>query len=125
MKRLTLTQLLSKAVSNEDRGADETQNLESSDKYEKGEIYLFPEGLDEMTMGRSEACYITISSGYVSRVQCKIRRENMVYFLEDEISKNRTHVNEEPVGKEEPKELKDGDILRINNIEFEVGFEGD
>ncbi len=79
---------------------------------------------DEQFMGRSPACEISVDVGAVSRQHAKIVHEHGVYFVEDLKSRNGTFVNGRSVSDERHR-LRDGDRIRICDVEFTFRSSGD
>jgi sigma-B regulation protein RsbU (phosphoserine phosphatase) len=72
----------------------------------------------EVTIGRHPECEIPVmDSGRVSRRHAKVIRDKRTYFIKDLGSRNGTFLNGERVGSQ-LKRLKDGDQLRICDLEF-------
>jgi pSer/pThr/pTyr-binding forkhead associated (FHA) protein len=72
----------------------------------------------EFIIGRSEGCHLRPASDRISRKHCIIRRQEGRVTVVDLKSTNHTYVNEEQVNGE--RELKNGDRLKVGNLEFEV-----
>lgn len=66
---------------------------------------------DQLTIGRSASCDITISSQQVSRKHAQITNEQAGVFIEDLQSKNGSYHNGVPVTGR--IELEDGDLIQI------------
>ena len=58
----------------------------------------------------------------VGRTHCKIVYQDGKYSVVDLASANGTFVNGQKAVPSQPVELKDGDVLRIANIDFKVGL---
>lgn len=67
--------------------------------------------LDELLIGRDEACDIVIPERQVSRHHARVSRTPQGAFVEDLLSKNGTHVNGVLITT--PTLLQDGDIIQI------------
>ena len=65
----------------------------------------------EITVGRSTECTISIPIRWISRVHAVLRRERGQFTLEDAGSKNGVFVNGQRVIKPHP--LNDGDIIQL------------
>jgi len=70
----------------------------------------------EMVLGRHPDCDIVLDSGSVSRQHAKISFRDGRYLLQDMGSRNGTYLNSEWLHK--PALLKDGDAIRICDLEF-------
>lgn len=84
----------------------------------KNEGREIPVTENEFIIGRGEDCHLRPASDRVSRKHCAIRREEGRATITDFKSTNHTYVNGEEVTGE--RELKNGDRLKIGNLEFEV-----
>jgi pSer/pThr/pTyr-binding forkhead associated (FHA) protein len=71
-------------------------------------------------IGRAEDCQLRPRSDLISRHHCALIIEENLVAVRDFGSKNGTHVNGERVAAE--RELKDGDILKVGPLEFEVSI---
>ena len=71
---------------------------------------------EELTLGRRVDNDIVIKDPYVSKYHFKIVQDEDNYFIEDLDSANGTFLNGERL--EDAVMLKNGDIIRIGNIEF-------
>jgi pSer/pThr/pTyr-binding forkhead associated (FHA) protein len=69
-------------------------------------------------IGRGEECQLRPQSSLVSRKHCAIVVEKGGAVIEDFGSTNGTFVNDERITK--PRELKNGDRLRVGALAFEV-----
>jgi pSer/pThr/pTyr-binding forkhead associated (FHA) protein len=69
-------------------------------------------------VGRAEDCHLRPRSDTVSRHHCALLIEGALVLVRDLGSKNGTFVNDERVRPE--AEVKNGDRLRIGQLEFEV-----
>jgi len=99
----------------------EPKELKPEPKYRPGIVYSFPKK-GEMLVGRYIDSDICLPDRHVSRVHCKIKRVDGDYLIEDKTSRNGTFVNEEPVRNPSGEKLEAGDILRIVNDKFQIGF---
>ena len=70
---------------------------------------------DRISIGRNPDSYISIDDGNVSRLHCVIERNNSIFTISDNESKNGMIVNG---GKMQNRILCDGDIIRIGNYEL-------
>ena len=74
-------------------------------------------------IGRADDCQLRPRSDVISRYHCVILVEEGFVSVRDFGSKNCTFVNDEQIMGEQ--ELRDGDRLRVGQLEFAVGlFEG-
>ena len=71
---------------------------------------------DELTLGRHSDNDIYIKDPFVSKKHFKIVIDEGQYYLEDLDSANGTYLNQEKL--EDVVRLKNGDIIKIGNIEF-------
>jgi len=69
-------------------------------------------------VGRAEDCHLRPHSDLISRHHCAILQQQGVCAIHDFGSKNGTLVNGERVVGQ--RELRNGDMLKIGNLEFEV-----
>ncbi|MHC4403928.1 MAG: FHA domain-containing protein [Planctomycetota bacterium] len=69
-------------------------------------------------IGRAEDCHLRPKSEMISRHHCAILVEDGIVAVRDFGSRNGTFVNGEQV--EGGRELKNGDLLKVGNLEFEV-----
>jgi predicted component of type VI protein secretion system len=69
-------------------------------------------------VGRAEDCHLRPHSDLISRHHCAILQQQGVCAIHDFGSKNGTLVNNERVVGQ--RELRNGDMLKIGNLEFEV-----
>jgi hypothetical protein len=75
---------------------------------------------DEITIGRSESCDIGLFGGQgVEKVHARIRHKGNRYMLIDDDTPGGTYVNDEKVV--EPKELRNGDAIRLGNCVLRFG----
>lgn len=77
------------------------------------EYYLLNRELD---LGRGINNDIIIPDAYVSKQHLKIVKRDKKYYVMDLNSANGTYLNEKEVLRD--GELKDGDIIRVHNVEF-------
>lgn len=77
-------------------------------------------GAAVVTIGRATECTITLPHPSVSRLHCRIWREDGRFHIQDLDSTNRTFLNGKPVVR---AELRDGDQIGVgsNAIKFFVG----
>ncbi|MEM7558659.1 MAG: SpoIIE family protein phosphatase, partial [Planctomycetota bacterium] len=71
---------------------------------------------EETVLGRHPECDVTIDVGAVSRQHAKVHMREGQYEIADLKSRNGTFLNGELL--EQPATLKDGDLIRICDIEF-------
>jgi len=88
-------------------------NRKDSIPFKINEYYSIGEGL---TLGRRGDNDIVIKDPYVSKDHFQIVKDEDEYFLEDLNSANGTYLNGERIQDVVP--LKDGDRIRVGNIEF-------
>lgn len=88
-------------------------NRKDSLPFKINEYYTIDE---ELSLGRRGSNDIIIKNPYVSKNHFKIVKDEENYFLEDLDSANGTYLNGEIL--EDAVELKNGDILKVGNIEF-------
>lgn len=70
---------------------------------------------DEASLGRSEDNDISLSDSRVSRYHARITRRGDYFFLEDLASSNGTFVGDAQLPPRRPRELVDGDEIRIGS----------
>lgn len=77
-------------------------------------------GDEPVTIGRSPDCAVALQHPSVSRLHCKIWREDGRFHIQDLDSTNRTFLNGKPVTR---AELRDGDQIGVgsNALKFFVG----
>ena len=86
---------------------------------EEGRVYSLDK--DSIILGRQAACDIVIPVTSVSREHAKIIRADGSYFLHDNESRNGTFLNNNRVdAKLSESPLKNGDRIRICDVEFTV-----
>lgn len=88
-------------------------NRKDSIPFKINEYYSIGEGL---TLGRRGDNDIVIKDPYVSKDHFQIVKDEDEYFLEDLNSANGTYLNGERIQDVVP--LKDGDRIRVGNIEL-------
>ncbi|NLN14123.1 MAG: FHA domain-containing protein [Tissierellia bacterium] len=88
-------------------------NRKDSIPFKINEYYSIGEGL---TLGRRGDNDIVIKDPYVSKDHFQIVKDEDEYFLEDLNSANGTYLNGERIQDVVP--LKDGDRIRVGNIDF-------
>lgn len=64
--------------------------------------------------------YVITANSTVSRIHCKLLRTNSGYTVMDMNSSNGTFLNGKRLAPKVPAELRNGDILRLSNIDFNV-----
>lgn len=72
---------------------------------------------DETLIGRHQDCTLVLQSAQVSRRHAAIVRNDGQFWLQDLNSSNGTFLNGERITT---VELKDGDIIKIDQLEFKV-----
>lgn len=78
---------------------------------------------DKFLIGRADECQLRPKSESVSRRHCAIVQKDGRVLLVDLKSRNGTFVNEKQLSAEKAKILKDGDILRVGKLEFQIAIE--
>lgn len=81
--------------------------------YKINEYYTIDE---ELTLGRNQGNDIYIKDPFVSKKHFQIIEDEGDYYLEDLDSANGTYLNQEKI--EDVVKLRNGDIIKISNIEF-------
>jgi len=84
---------------------------------------LIPIKDEKFLIGRSESCQLRPKSESISRKHCAIVQKDGRLLLIDLKSRNGTFINEKQVSHEKAKILKNGDMLRCGQLEFEVLIE--
>ena len=77
---------------------------------------------DSFVIGKNAAVVDGVVSfnKMISRVHCRITKENMQYMITDLKSANGTYVNRVRLTPEQPHQIKNGDIIRFANSDFQV-----
>lgn len=77
---------------------------------------------DSFVIGKNAAVVDGVVSfnKMISRVHCRITKENMQYMITDLKSANGTYVNRVRLTPEQPHQIKNGDIIRLANSDFQV-----
>lgn len=75
---------------------------------------------DKLLIGRAEECDLRPLSEEVSRKHCAIIQKDDVLWAKDLRSRNGTFVNGLRIG--EPKQLADGDLVRVGSLELKVSI---
>ena len=78
---------------------------------------------EKFLIGRSESCQLRPKSESISRKHCVIVQKDGRVLLLDLKSRNGTFINEKQLTHEKAKILKNGDMLRCGQLEFEVLIE--
>jgi pSer/pThr/pTyr-binding forkhead associated (FHA) protein len=81
---------------------------------DSGSEKLFQLG-DVTSIGRSEDNDITLADSRVSRYHVRITRRRESFFLEDLASSNGSFIGDEQLPPHRPRELVDGDTIRIGS----------
>ena len=81
--------------------------------YKISEYYTIDE---KLTFGRNQSNDIYIKDPFVSKRHFQIIEDEGDYYLEDLDSANGTYLNQEKI--EDVVKLRNGDIVKISNIEF-------
>lgn len=79
--------------------------------------YLFEQ--DRITIGRGSGNDLTLPDQKVSTEHAEIRSDGGEYFLHDRDSKNKTYVDGQRVGEEEPYQLGSGDVFQVGDFQIE------
>lgn len=79
---------------------------------------------DEFILGKkSDSVDGVISfNKMISRIHCKINKINGQYTITDLQSSNGTYVNKARLQPNQPRQLKNGDIIRLANSDFQVSI---
>ena len=79
---------------------------------------------DDFIIGKkAESCDGVISfNKMISRTHCKINKKGLDYFITDLNSANGTFVNKIKVKANQPYPIKNGDIIRLANSDFQVSI---
>ncbi len=75
---------------------------------------------DKLLIGRAEECDLRPLSEEVSRKHCAIIQKDDVLWAKDLRSRNGTFVN--GLRMSEPKQLADGDLVRVGSLELKVSI---
>ncbi len=78
---------------------------------------------DKFLIGRSESCQLRPKSESISRKHCALVQKDGRLLVLDLKSRNGTFVNDKQLSPEKAKILKNGDHLRVGQLEFEVVIE--
>jgi predicted component of type VI protein secretion system len=78
---------------------------------------------EKFLIGRSESCQLRPKSESISRKHCIIVQKEGRVLLLDLKSRNGTFINEKQLSPDKAKILKNGDMLRCGQLEFEVLIE--
>ncbi len=73
---------------------------------------------DELTMGRSAGCQITLDDTYVSQLHTRVFRREGRYFVEDLGSTNGTYLNRNKVAA--PTPVNPGDRIQVGSTVLEL-----
>ncbi len=73
---------------------------------------------DELTMGRSAGCQITLDDTYVSQLHTRVFRREDRYFVEDLGSTNGTYLNRNKVAS--PTPVNPGDRIQVGSTVLEL-----
>lgn len=76
---------------------------------------------DEIVIGRSSECDLTIADRYLSRKHAKLVRDGERWLLEDLGSRNGTSLNGSPI--DEPAEIRPGDEIQLSGSLIKVRSE--
>lgn len=77
---------------------------------------------DSFVIGKNAAVVDGVVSfnKMISRVHCRITKEDMQYMITDLKSANGTYVNRVRLTPEQPHQIKNGDLIRLANSDFQV-----
>ena len=78
---------------------------------------------DKFLIGRSDSCQLRPKSESISRKHCALVQKNGQLLALDLKSRNGTFVNDKQLSPEKAKILKNGDKLKVGQLEFEVLIE--
>ena len=85
-------------------------NLDTREEIEiKGKVFV---------LGKSASADYQIHNDTVSRRHCLIRHRGEEYYVEDTNSTNGTYIDDEQVEPKEQVRIKNGQILKLSNVEF-------
>lgn len=103
-----------------DDGEEETTILSSSPTLTRVDDGTSFPIHDNFVIGkeRKSTNYCVVGNTSVSRQHAQIRYINGIYHIEDLSSKNYTFLNGNQLPAYRPAELKDGDIIKLSNVEF-------
>ncbi len=73
--------------------------------------WILSDTVQEITLGRSPDCIISIPVRWISRFHAILRRQGGQFYVEDNGSKNGVFVNGQRVIK--PRPLSDGDVIQL------------
>lgn len=78
---------------------------------------------EKFLIGRADECQLRPKSESVSRRHAAIIQKDGRVLLVDLKSRNGTFVNDKQLSSDKAKILKDGDLLRIGKLEFQIAIE--
>lgn len=78
---------------------------------------------EKFLIGRSDSCQLRPKSESISRKHCALVQKDGRLLVVDLKSRNGTFVNEKQLAPEKAKILKDGDMLKVGALEFQVSIE--
>ena len=79
-------------------------------------------GSEELVIGRSSKCGLSIPDRFLSRRHARLRREDETWLIEDLGSRNGTFVNGRSI--EGPEAVRPGDVLTMSASRIEVVGDG-
>ena len=88
--------------------------LEEQEEEERIDVREFPFFIGRFQQGTGQLK----EKQNISRMHCKLERTGEHFFLSDLQSTNGTYVNRERIGREEKKEVRNGDEIAIANIKY-------
>lgn len=83
-----------------------------------GEVIFINKPVFRLGKEKSYSDYFVSNNSAVSRSHADIITRGHRYFVIDLNSKNKTHINDQPLTVQVETEIKDGDVLRLANEEF-------
>jgi pSer/pThr/pTyr-binding forkhead associated (FHA) protein len=78
---------------------------------------------EKFLIGRADECQLRPKSESVSRRHAAIIQKDGRVLLVDLKSRNGTFVNDKQLSSDKAKILKDGDLLRVGKLEFQIAIE--
>jgi serine phosphatase RsbU (regulator of sigma subunit) len=84
----------------------------------EGPPFDHAEGTDELVIGRSRACDLSIQDRFLSRRHARLYREGDSWLIEDLGSRNGTFVNDRRI--EGPEAVRPGDVLTMSASRLEL-----
>jgi pSer/pThr/pTyr-binding forkhead associated (FHA) protein len=78
---------------------------------------------EKFLIGRADECQLRPKSESISRRHAAIIQKDGRVLLVDLKSRNGTFVNDKQLSSDKAKILKDGDLLRVGKLEFQIAIE--